>query len=84
MTVVSGIVSIWSTTPDEIALAVTDLDLRHPGRFVLGLGASHAAIVEDYSRPYSHMVAYLDALDAAGPSPWRANGGCSPPSDLGC
>jgi len=66
--VCSGIVSIWSTSPDEIALAVADLDLRYPGRFVLGLGASHAAIVEDYSRPYSHMVAYLDALDVAGPA----------------
>jgi len=66
MMVCSGIVSIWSTSPDEIALAVADLDLRIPGRFVLGLGASHAAIVEDYDRPYSHMVAYLDALDVAG------------------
>ncbi len=69
LTVISGIVSIWSTTPDEIALAVADLDLRHPGRFVLGLGASHAPIVEHYTRPYSHMVEYLDTLDAAaGPS----------------
>jgi len=66
MFVLSGIVSIWSTTPDDIALAVADLDLRHPGRFVLGLGASHAPIVEHYTRPYSHMVEYLDALDTAG------------------
>ena len=66
--VISGIVSIWPTTPDEIALAVADLDVRHPGRFVLGLGASHAPIVEHYTHPYSHMVEYLDALDAAGPS----------------
>ena len=71
MTVFSGIVSIWSTSPDEIALAVADLDHRYPDRFVLGLGASHAAIVEDYSRPYSHMVAYLDALDVAGPATVR-------------
>ncbi len=73
-TVLSGIVSIWSTSPDEIALAVSDLDLRHPGRFVLGLGASHAPLVENYTRPYSHMVEYLDALDAldaAGPSAAR-------------
>jgi probable F420-dependent oxidoreductase len=68
MIVLSGIVSIWSTTPEEIALAVADLDHRHPGRFVLGLGASHAPIVENYTRPYSHMVEYLDALDTAGPS----------------
>ena len=68
MMVCSGIVSIWSTSPDEIAHAAADLDLRHPGRFVLGIGASHAAIVEDYSRPYSKMAAYLDALDVAGPA----------------
>lgn len=68
MTVISGIVSIWSTTPVEIASAVTDLHLRYPGRFVLGLGASHAPIVENYARPYSRMVGYLDALDAAGPT----------------
>ncbi len=67
VTVISGIVSIWSTTPAEIALAVADLDLRHPGRFVLGVGASHAPIVENYTRPYGHMVEYLDALDAARP-----------------
>ena len=71
MMVFSGIVSIWSTSPDEIALAVADLDIRHPRRFVLGLGASHAAIVEDYNRPYSRMVTYLDALDAAGPAAAR-------------
>ncbi len=67
MTVCSGIVSIWPTPPDEMAVAVAHLDRRHPGRFVLGLGASHAPIVENYARPYSHMVAYLDALDGAGP-----------------
>ena len=66
--VVSGIVSIWSTTPEEIALAVADLDVVHPGRFVLGLGASHAPIVENYTRPYSHMVEYLDGVDRMGPA----------------
>jgi len=67
MKVASGIVSIWASTPDEIARAAADLDALHPGRFVLGLGASHAAIVEDYARPYARMVGYLDMLDAAGP-----------------
>ena len=36
----------------------------YPGRFLLGVGASHAAIAPDYARPYSRMVAFLDALDA--------------------
>jgi probable F420-dependent oxidoreductase len=64
--VASGIVSIWAVSADEVSVAVADLDIRFPGRFVLGLGASHAAVVTDYRRPYSHMVEYLDALDAAG------------------
>ena len=68
VTVASGIVSIWRSTPSDIAQAVADLEARHPGRFLLGLGASHAALVEEYSRPYSHMVEYLDALDASEPT----------------
>ncbi len=62
--VASGIVSIWASTPEEIGPAVADLEAHHPGRFLLGLGASHRAIVADYSRPYSKMVAFLDRLDA--------------------
>jgi len=68
LTVASGIVSIWAAVPDEIARAVAGLDARHPGRFVLGLGASHSAVVENYTRPYAHMEGYLDVLDAAGPA----------------
>lgn len=63
--VASGIVSIWVTPAAELAPAVAALSEAHPGRFLLGLGASHAPIVEGYERPYSKMVAYLDALDAA-------------------
>ena len=67
--VASGIASIWATSPEELAPAVTDLDARYPGRFVLGLGASHAPLVTDYTRPYGHMVSYLDALDSLDESP---------------
>lgn len=68
VTVASGIVNIWSTPPHELAGEVAALETAHPGRFLLGLGASHAALIDRYERPYSHMVAYLDALDAAVPS----------------
>ena len=68
LVVASGIVSIWATTPEEIAEAVADVEAKHPGRFLLGLGASHAALAEGYERPYAHMVAFLDALDAAEPT----------------
>jgi probable F420-dependent oxidoreductase len=68
-TVASGIVSIWATTPEEVGPAIAEFDARHPGRFLLGLGTSHSAIVADYSRPYSKMVAYLDGLDALDSTP---------------
>ncbi|WP_436535730.1 LLM class F420-dependent oxidoreductase [Actinoplanes sp. HUAS TT8] len=68
--VAPGIVSIWHATPAETAAFAQDAERAHPGRFLLGLGASHAVLVEgdgtDYRRPYSKMVAYLDGLDQAG------------------
>lgn len=68
VTVASGIVSIWRAAPRDVAEAVAGLDARYPGRFLLGLGASHAPLAEDYARPYSHMVDYLDALDSTEPT----------------
>jgi probable F420-dependent oxidoreductase len=68
MTVASGIVSIWASPADETARATADLDARYPGRFLLGLGASHAAIVGNYAAPRAHMVRYLGQLDASGPA----------------
>jgi probable F420-dependent oxidoreductase len=62
--VASGIASIWTTPAEELGPAVTQLAAAHSGRFLLGLGASHQALVPAYAKPYSHMVAYLDALDA--------------------
>ena len=62
--VARGIVSIWASTPEDVGPAVAELEARFPGRFLLGLGASHAPMVEHYARPYSRLVAYLDALDA--------------------
>src|SRR5689334_2945553 len=68
--VATGIATIWHTTPAEVAAFTEDAERDHPGRFLLGLGASHAVLVEDdgtaYRKPYSKMVDYLDALDAAG------------------
>ncbi len=62
--VASGIISMWTAAPAQVGPAVAELEAKYPGRFLLGIGASHAAIVGDYTRPYSYMVSYLDALDA--------------------
>jgi probable F420-dependent oxidoreductase len=62
----TSIQSIWQHEPDASASAFADLESSHPGRFLLGLGVSHAKRVEQYARPYSALVAHLDGLDAAG------------------
>jgi len=62
--VASGVVSIWHGAPADVGRDVAALEARFGGRFVLGLGVSHAPLTEHYARPYAHMVAYLDALDA--------------------
>jgi probable F420-dependent oxidoreductase len=71
--VAPGIVSIWHSTPAEAAAFTADAERDHPGRFLLGLGTSHAPMVEQkgdaYRRPYSKMVEFLDGLDAAGLAP---------------
>jgi probable F420-dependent oxidoreductase len=70
--VATGILNIWLTSADEIARSVAELEAAHPDRFLLGLGVSHAPLVERgghaYTRPYSRMVAWLDDLDAGEPT----------------
>ncbi|MEV5354041.1 LLM class F420-dependent oxidoreductase [Streptomyces sp. NPDC052693] len=66
LTVGTSIQSIWQHEPDAAGAAFAELEAAHPGRFVLGLGVSHARLAEQYRRPYSALVSYLDGLDAAG------------------
>ncbi|MFE7836904.1 LLM class F420-dependent oxidoreductase [Streptomyces sp. NPDC057474] len=66
ITVATGIQSIWQHEAADTAVRFADLEAAHPGRFLLGLGVSHAKLTEQYRRPYAAMVDYLDALDAAG------------------
>lgn len=66
ITVATGIQSIWQHSAADTAVHFADLEATHPGRFLLGLGVSHAKLAEQYRRPYAAMVDYLDALDGAG------------------
>jgi len=70
--VATGILNIWAHEPSEVAEAVRRLEATFPDRFLLGLGVSHAPLVERlggrYEHPYEAMVGYLDALDRA-PTP---------------
>ncbi|MEU5879016.1 TIGR03620 family F420-dependent LLM class oxidoreductase [Spirillospora sp. NPDC047279] len=70
MTVGTGIASIYARDALATATATRTLHAAYPGRFVLGLGVSHAPMVEGmrgqaYGKPVAAMTAYLDALDAA-------------------
>jgi probable F420-dependent oxidoreductase len=66
--VATGILNVWMHEPDEVAAAQDDLECRHPGRFLLGLGIGHAPIVDRYQKPLETMRGFLDALDAGRPA----------------
>lgn len=68
LVVASGIASVWTWEPAALAAAAERLAARYPGRFVLGLGVSHAPLVEAtgqaYVRPLEKMRQFLDDLPA--------------------
>jgi len=63
----TGIVSVWAWAPAELRTAAESLAADFPGRFILGLGISHAPAVEAlghvYQRPLVKMEKFLDELD---------------------
>jgi probable F420-dependent oxidoreductase len=71
-----GIASIYARDPMAMAGGAKALAEAYPGRYVLGIGVSHAPSVQtrggSYGKPIETMTAYLDAMDAAsyaGPEP---------------
>ena len=65
--VATGIVNIWQDDARTVAASFHRLERRHPGRFLLGIGAGHREAHGDrYVRPYEALVSYLDVLDAEG------------------
>jgi probable F420-dependent oxidoreductase len=68
--VATGIANIWARDAVAMAAAQRTLTEAYPERFLLGIGVSHAPLVEGmrghrYTRPLSTMRAYLDAMDRA-------------------
>src|SRR5580693_1256542 len=64
----TGIASVWTWAPAELAAAAERLENLYPGRFILGLGVSHAPAVEAagqaYVKPYAKMVRFLGEMPA--------------------
>jgi probable F420-dependent oxidoreductase len=72
ITVATGICNIWMHEPAEVAEQYNKLTAAYGPRLLLGLGASHAPIVDQieqgrYRKPLSKMRSFLDELDAISP-----------------
>ncbi len=67
--VAPGIANIHARDPMAMANGARALGEAFPGRFVLGIGVSHAPSVQmrggSYQNPLQQMRTYLDAMDAA-------------------
>jgi probable F420-dependent oxidoreductase len=68
--IATGIANIYARDPLAMASGQKTLAEAYPDRFVLGLGVSHAPLVEQmrghqYAKPVPRMRAYLDAMDQA-------------------
>ena len=65
--VATGILDVWSSPAEVVAANHQRLSKTYPNRFLLGLGASHAPMVEAsgerYVRPLSRVRSFLDELD---------------------
>jgi len=68
LVVATGIANVYGRDPASMKLGSEALGDAHPRRFVLGMGVSHAPLVQlrghDYGKPVSTMRAYLEAMDA--------------------
>jgi luciferase-like monooxygenase len=87
----TGIANIWARDPVAMAAAQRTLAEAYPGRFVLGIGVSHAPIVDARGHRYERP------LERSGPTwtPWTpppgrarrwpsSHRGCWPRSALAC
>ncbi|MFN3005027.1 LLM class flavin-dependent oxidoreductase [Mycolicibacterium wolinskyi] len=58
--VATGIIPVVRVSAADVIATHAELERRHPGRFVVGIGGAHGP------QPMATLNAYLDELDAAG------------------
>jgi len=81
LTVATGIANVWARDAMAMAAAQKTLAEAYPGRFLLGMGVSHAPLVggmrgHAYEKPLSFLRSYLDTMDTA---PYMAAQPSEPP-----
>ncbi len=67
--IATGILNLWMHEPSDVAASYAELTAAHGERFLLGIGVSHAPLIDSkepglYRKPLAATRAYLDALDA--------------------
>src|SRR6516225_9150410 len=62
----TSIVNMWQDQPQDVARSYARVQRRHPGRFLLGVGAGHREATQQYARPYETLARYVDDLVAGG------------------
>jgi probable F420-dependent oxidoreductase len=70
ITIATGILNIWMHDPAEVAARRAAWDDEWQRRFLMGLGVSHAPLIDHenpgrYQKPFTKMVEFLDGLDRA-------------------
>jgi probable F420-dependent oxidoreductase len=87
MVIATGIANIWARDPLTMTAAQLTLSEAYSDRFLLGLGVSHARLVEgirghQYKRPVTAMRRYLDGMDEAARIYRAAKPAATPPRVL--
>jgi probable F420-dependent oxidoreductase len=72
-TIATGILNLWMHEPEETAAQHARLSSVYEGRFLVGIGVSHAPLIDAaeagrYRKPLARIREFLDGLDAA-PTP---------------
>jgi probable F420-dependent oxidoreductase len=66
LTLATSIVNMWQDRPEGVAVSFARVQRRHPGRFLLGVGAGHREATQQYASPYQTLARYVDVLEAGG------------------
>jgi probable F420-dependent oxidoreductase len=70
----TGILNLWMHEPADVGAAYARLTGAHGDRLLLGIGVSHAPLIDAttepgrYRKPLAATAAFLDKLDAADPT----------------
>lgn len=76
--IATGILNLWMHSPTDVAEGYAALTDEHGHRFLLGIGVSHAPLIDAgqpgrYRKPLAATTSFLDGLDSA-PRPVPSEG----------